>query len=272
MKKQAQQRWTVRVAAAVATLACGLALGVCTLAPAPMAGASEVAASSEQAVGDVVAYVNGEAMPVSTLTDYIDGVRATIGSQTNAAWEAYLADQGYTVDEYWTALITHYIREMVLTQRADELGLEVSTDEVEERIAQMKADLGIDTEGAAFLWDAYLTTYGFTEESLRANQAYYLLRAKLYATEVEQPTVDDAMIQRYADAYGYLYGVPQTADGTADLTAVDDATMERLTDGTRAFAWDYACDLYTSQLVADADIEILIPHQYDVPGQDHDAA
>ncbi len=220
----------------------------------------------------VVAYINGEPLPTSLLTDYIDAVRATVGSQTNAAWEAYLADQGYTVDEYRAMLIAHYAREMVLTQRADELGLEVDVEEVEAHIAQMKADLGVDTDETAFLWDAYLGTYGFTEESLRANQAYYLLRAKLYEQEVERPEVDDALVQRYANAYGYLYGVPQAEDGTADLSQVDDATLARVEAGAEAFAWDCACDLYASGLLAQADIQILIAHQYDVPGQDHDAS
>lgn len=238
-------------------------------AAAPAPAASGV---SDADLFSVVAYINGEPLPTSLLTDYIDAVRATIGSQTNAAWEAYLADQGYTVDEYWAMLIAHYAREMVLTQRADELGLEVGVEEVEERIAQMKADLGVDTDETAFLWDAYLDTYGFTEESLRANQAYYLLRAKLYEQEVELPEVDDALVQCYADAYGYLYGVPQTEDGTADLSQVDDATLARIEAGAEAFAWDCACDLYASGLLAQADVQILIAHQYDVPGQDHDAS
>lgn len=231
---------------------------------------AEAAASALDDVS-VVAYVNGEALPTSTLTDYIDTVRATVGSQTNAAWEAYLADRGYTVDEYWAMLIAHYAREMVLTQRADELSIEVGSDEVDERIDQIKAGLGVDSDDTAFLWDAYLDTCGFTEESLRASQAYYLMRAKLYEQEVERPKVDEAFVQRYADAYGYLYGVPQGSDGTAELDQVDAGVLSRVRAGAEAFAWDCACDIYASGLLAKADVQIVIAHQYDVPGQDHDA-
>lgn len=275
MNRTVHQIWLGRLSAVVAALLCALALAAGTAVVEPACAAETTAPTAmaqANGAGDVVAYINGEPLDTSILTDYIDGIRATIGSQTNAAWEAYLADQGYTVDSYWAMLIAHYAREMVLTQRAEELGLSVSTDEVEEHIAQMKANLGVDSDATAFLWDAYLSTYGFTEESLRAQQAYYLLRAKLYEEEVEQPEVTDAVVQAYANAYGYLYGVPQASDGTADLDAVEPVVREHVEAGARDFAWDSACDLYASSLLANADIEILIPSQYDVPGQDHDAS
>lgn len=235
------------------------------------ADARDADGSGEGPDTSVTAYVNGEALSTSLLTDYIDGVRATIGSQTNAAWEAYLADQGCTPDEYWAGLIAHYAREMVLTQRADELGLKVGEGEVDERIAQIKESLGVDGDDGAFLWQAYLDTYGLTEESLRANQAYYLMREKLYEAEVEAPEVDEGVLQSYADAYGYLYGAAASEDGTVDLAQVDDDTLERLRAGARAFAWDCACDAYASDLLAQADLEVVVAHQYDVPGQDRDA-
>lgn len=277
--------------AAVAGLAAALAAPTCTFAAAAAASQDDAetqdAASSPYATtvaaadcplfgtvaDDAVAVtVNGEELPVATLTAYIAAVRDRVGSQTDAAWEAYLADQGYTVEGYWDALIEHYGREMVLTQRAAELGIEVGTDEVDARIQEIKEALGVADEDSAFLWDAYLELYGFTEDTLRANQAYYLQRDKLYEAEVARPEVTDELVQRYADAYASQYGLEPDDDGAVDLAAADADLLAQIQADAAELAWDWACSTYVDGLWAAADVQVLVDHQYDVEGQSHGAA
>ncbi len=190
-------------------------------------GGQAAMAPEVPADGSAAATVNGEALPTAVLTRYIDGVRAGIGSQTDLAWEAYLRDHDHTPDSYWAALIAHYGREMAVTQRCDALGIEAAPERVEERVAQTKRAIGADTEQGAFLWDAYLKRYGYTERTVRRDIAYHLRRQALYEREVPRE------------------------------------------EGMDGAAWKQACDRYVQGLFERADVQVLVAHQYDVPGQRH---
>lgn len=316
----------------------------------------------------VVARVNGEELRASTLTSFIDATRANLSSTSDEDWEAYLEQNGYTVDEYWNYLINYYAYEMVMSQKCDEEGIEVSDEEVDARIAQMKESVGAVDENSAFLWDLYVEGYG-SEEALRGATKYYMRLAKLYEQEVPREDPTDEEVQAYAGAYGTSYASTRTsaiafeqeeyneslhvcdallADPEADFSAYSDeyndsetlranggdmgwtllanlpstylAALEGLSvgevysnvvwdegtgmyyvikvtdeydalpndDGTfdivsmpeelaaqlRADAksekWSNACTAYADELFAQADIEVLIEHQYDVAGQKHD--
>lgn len=221
---------------------------------------------------DVVATVNGEELPTSTLTAYIEGVRANVGSDTDAAWEAYLADIGYdTPDDYWNYLIRHYGREMVIDQKCDELDITVSDEEIDQRIDTLKELMGANAENGAFLWEAYLERQGLTEEGMRSQVAYYLRRNKMYEQEVPRPAASPEVVQRYADAYASTYGIDESlvVDGVVDLGALDADTRALIEQDAADFAWDFACDEYADALYEAADVRILIEHQYDVEGQSH---
>lgn len=255
------------------------------------------------------ATVNGEELPVSVLVAFADATRAGIGSQTDAAWEAFLADQGFTVDEYWQYLLAHYATEMVLGQRCDELGIEVSDEEVDERIAQIRALLGIadatdaaagddagdatgdaagdDVEDAAdaaagtvsdadAIWGAYVQLYG-SEEKLRADIAYNLRLIKLYELEVPRTAVSEEVVKAYADLYAATYeayGLALAYDdaGAVDLDALDADARAQIEQDAADFAWSVACDAYVADLLGQADVQILVEHQYDVEGQSHGIA
>lgn len=243
------------------------------------------------------ATVNGEELPVSVLVAFADATRAGIGSQTDAAWEAFLADQGFTVDEYWQYLLAHYATEMVLGQRCDELGIEVSDEEVDERIAQIRALLGIAdaTDAAAgddagdaadaaagpasdadAIWDAYVQLYG-SEEKLRADIAYNLRLIKLYELEVPRTAVSAEVVKAYADLYAATYeayGLALAYDdaGAVDLDALDADARAQIEQDAADFAWSVACDAYVADLLGQADVQILVEHQYDVEGQSHGIA
>lgn len=184
---------------------------------------------------NIVALVNGEPMPVELLTHYIDGIRSHIGSQTDAAWEAYLKDQGHTPDTYWAFLIDHYGREMVVTQQCQKLGITVSASDIDDRIAQLKKSVGAIDDKTAFLWDAYLARRG-GERALRADLAYYLAREKLFKQQ----------LGTFAQSLG-MESVPE--QGSAQ--------------------WRELCGRYAAALYNASTVKVLIKHQYDVPGQRH---
>lgn len=221
---------------------------------------------------DVVATFNGQALATSTLTTYIDGVRANVGSQTDAAWEAYLADIGYdSPDDYWNYLIRYYGREIVLGQKCDELNITVTDEEIDQRIDTLKELMGANADGGAFLWEAYLERQGLTEDEMRAQVTYYLRCNKLYEQEVSREAASDEVVQRYANAYASTYGLDESVitDGVVDLSALDAETLELITQDATSFAWEFACDEYADALYEAADVRILIEHQYDVEGQSH---
>lgn len=222
---------------------------------------------------DVAATINGEELPLSVLTSYVDSVRAAIGSQTNAAWEAYLTDQGYDdPNAYWQALIDHYGREMVVLQRCDELGISASDEEIDEYEGRLKAMLGADTEESSFIWEAYLERGGYTEQGIRAAFAYQLRLQKLYEMEVPREPASEEVVQRYAEAYASSYGLTQDDSGAVDLSSVSEDARAQIEQDATGFAWDYACERYVDELYAGADVAIYVAHQYDVPGQSHGTA
>ncbi len=222
---------------------------------------------------DVAATVNGEELPLSVLTSYVDSVRATIGSQTDAAWEAYLTDQGYgDPDAYWQALIDHYGREMVVLQRCDELGISASDEEIDEYEGRFKAMLGADTEESSFIWEAYLERGGYTEQGIRAAFAYQLRLQKLYETEVPREPASEEVVQRYAEAYASSYGLTPDESGAVDLPSTSEDVRAQIEQDATDFAWDYACERYVDELYAGADVVVYVAHQYDVPGQSHGTA
>lgn len=248
-------------------LRAALAALTLTLALTGAAGATEVQAlaargltpnSHEGTVPEtaVAATVNGEELPVSVLTGYIEGQRAVVGSQTDAAWEAFLADAGYTVDEYWAYLIEHYATQMLVAQRCEELGVVVSDLDVDARVAQMRAALGAEGEQGERLWQDYLALFGLTEDELRSQTAFYLRREKLFELEVPRPADG-------ADA--------EAAGADAEAHDATDAEAGQVAQDADA-AWEQACRVYLADLLEQADVVVLVEHQYDVEGQSHGVA
>lgn len=219
--------------------------------PGPAAGADGQAAGAAEEPA-AVALVNGEPMPTALLTRYIDGVRSRIGSQTDAAWEAYLADQGCTPDTYWARLIEHYGREMAVTQRCRALGIAPGPAEVDARLADVRRTVEQAGGAAAdVLWDSYVARHGGLR-GLRAELAYALAREELFARE----------LGAFAAGEGAGRGRPGGGAG-----ADGSGSGELPAQGTPA--WRELCGRYVAALYAASEVRVLVPHQYDVPGQRH---
>lgn len=329
------------------------------LALLPCAGCS----GNAHADDPVVATVNGQNLYASTLTDYIDSVRSSVGSSTDAAWEAYLADQGHDVDSYWNYLIEFFAKEMLVHERCEELGIRASDDEVDEQIEYMKNMLGATGESSSSAWESYLQTYGYaSEDELRSTVRYSLAEGKLYEQEVPVPEPSEEEVQSFANssysAYSstrsaaigtedyalardlleeliahpgrfeqrarecseldnaeqggdmgytilnsfnsdYLSVLEQTEpgqvypetllqgeyycivkvtgeytaelgdDGNLDLDAMPAEIRAQLESNAADYLWSRDCGVYLQQLYDSARIEILVEHQYDIPGQSH---
>ncbi|MBM6998778.1 hypothetical protein I3I95_01290 [bacterium] len=245
-----------------------------------MSAAAPQAAPQAAPPAGAAALVNGEPLPLATLVARVEAQRARVGSPTDAAWEAFLADQGTTPDGYWRALIDHYGREMAVSQRCAALGIRADPDEVARRMRDLRGRVGAQDERTAFLWDAYLRRRGVTEQSLRAEQAWRAMRDELLAREVPRRRAPDEMVARYL---GERLARPTAADvpplgadgpaegATVDLRGVDPDLLDAARRACDELVRAQDCDLYVRRLYARAHVRVLVPHFYDVPGQRHGA-
>jgi hypothetical protein len=243
---------------------------------APAAGSATGAGAAE--VAGAAALVNGEPLPLAPLVARVEAQRSRVGSPTDAAWEAFLADQGTTPDGYWRSLIDHYGREMVVSQRCAQLGIRADPAEVERRVGAMRARVGATDGRSAFLWDAYLRRRGITERELRAEQSWYAMRDELFAREVPPRRAPDEVVARYAaqlpagdgsERGAAGAGGPAPEGATVDLSTLDPGRLASARRACDELVRAQDCDMYERLLYARAHVRVLVAHLYDVPGQRH---
>jgi foldase protein PrsA len=193
--------WTK--AAVVAALAL-TAVSLVGCAPARDAAApsdeSELQAMVEQTMlangvdrTTVAAVVNGTIVTQSQADEALAGYRASHDLVDDEDWSAYLASCGLTAWDVRLELICSLVDDVLVGQRAAELGLQVDDAEVDGCVASVE---DLYPSRAAFL--RALGANGYTEDSYR--QAVYnrLVRAALRAAEVPDPVPTDEQIAQYA--------------------------------------------------------------------------
>ena len=97
-------------------------------------------------------------------------------------------------------VIDYFVDEELVKQAAEENGVTVSDDEVQEQIDQMKANYGSDEA-----WESALSSAGTTEEKYRETLRNAMLESKLQetvATDVAEPSDEEVLeyVQSYAPA------------------------------------------------------------------------
>ena len=142
----------------------------------------------------VAATVNGEEIPEEQVTSYIDSFIERQG-YTTEQWAQYLAANDTTAAEFREDVVDYYVEYLLYEQKAAELGLSVSDEDVANDIADMKEQMGLDDDS----WNSYLSGQGYTEESYESTVAYSLLVSKVQAQELTAPEPTDDQIHDYAD-------------------------------------------------------------------------
>ena len=148
----------------------------------------------------VAATVNGEAIPESVVTDYIESYIDSLGYDSDQ-WAQYLGIEGKTPEEFRKGVIDYYANYLLYEQKGRELGIEITDEQVDKAVQDAKDKLGRSDEE----WVQYLSRQGYTEETYRATVAYSLLVTAIQAQEIAEPKITDEQRNEFADAHVLTY-------------------------------------------------------------------
>lgn len=155
------------------------------------------------AVDRVAATVDGEEIPESIITDYIESYIAFRGYTTDQ-WIQALELQDMTEEEFREDVIDFYVRYLLFEHAAEAEGITVTAEELDEEISSIREENSLEDDDA---WQNYLSSLGYTEESYRSTIEYSILVNKLYEANVEEPEVSDDQILVYLQSFdSYYYG------------------------------------------------------------------
>ncbi len=133
----------------------------------------------------VAATVNGQKIYEKDVTNYVDSFRQYAGYEDDEDWANYLADAEMTPEDMRNAGIQTLAQRIVFEQKAEELGVSVTDEDMEEAMATAKANTGYG-ELTDEQWQAYLNLTGFTEEQYTDQVYLTTLEDKICAVEVPQ--------------------------------------------------------------------------------------
>lgn len=121
----------------------------------------------------VAATVNGSAIGERSVTATIEYYRSSNGLEEDFYWAEWLSVEGQTPESYRELVIEEYIEIELLNQAADELGVEVTDEEIDEYKLQQFGEM-TDEE-----WQAHLDRFDMTDERYRDSVKNTLLRSKV---------------------------------------------------------------------------------------------
>lgn len=202
----------------------------------------DAADDGQEAAAEVAATVNGTEVPEEKVTAYVADFRESQGFDDDAAWAAWMSDFGYTPETVREDVINYYVKEILLNQAAEEYGVEVTQDEIDERVQEVRSQFESDSD-----WEAALKDAGFTEEEYADTVIKpSAIQEKLTETlgdelEAGEASDDDvvAMAQSYESLFDgarrsshILFTVDQDAD--EDAAAAVEAQAQEVLDQINA--------------------------------------
>ena len=214
-------------AVCVAGLAATCVLGLAACA------ASEDKPAAEGYTGGVAATVNGTEIPEDTITAQIQMIRAQMSVDTEDAWGAWLAENGYTPETVREQIISGYADQELVRQGAAQKGVTVEDDDIEAVLNATKAQY--DSEEA---WEQALKQSGTTEDDYRHNLEQQILVRNLYATFAtnEEPSEEDVLT--YAKMYVSSFDNAKRSSHIL-FSAEDEATAQSVLDQINAGTLDF---------------------------------
>lgn len=152
------------------------------------------------AAGAVAATVNGENIEEASITSYIENFRNVNSLNEDEAWAQWLVDNGRTAEELRQDAIDYYVRIAVIAQDAKSKGIEVTKDDIETQIDEIKSYYGYDD--AQF--KEQIEAIGYTEDSYREYIKQQLTQERLMAATEEETTASDEEILSMANNYSSI--------------------------------------------------------------------
>lgn len=190
-------------------------------------------------LGGTAATVNGTAISEQEVADYVQSLRVAQGLEDAAAWKTYLDDSGQASSEIRDEVIDLLISREILRQGADELGVRVTNDEVDEAVAVKRRTYESNAQ-----WEQALAAAGLDEQTYRGEVQLDLLSAKVTQALSEDPERIREAIQATDDsAYDVVGDGVSASEGTGGASSGKGAADGSGSSGEDAAGDDAAQDV-----------------------------
>ncbi len=203
-------------------IACVLSLTlVCGVSVTFIGCSNKVAAN----VNPLAATVNGVSVPESEVDTYITAFRqGNLDTQSDVGWQDWLDSAGYTQEGFRLQVIDSLIDDTLIRESADDNGITVDEDQVDDQIARAKSNYGSETA-----WRSALEANGYTEDDYRDSAEISYLTDQLKEQVVKEPTPTAAEFRDYANSDASRYDGRRSSQilfSTADLATAQDVLAQ----------------------------------------------
>lgn len=145
----------------------------------------------------IAATVQGQNITEESVTEYIQNFRNGIQCEDDSAWKSYLEERNMTPEEFRSMTIQELASPIIVQNKADELGVTVSDDEVSEKVNSVRSMLLADDDDDT--WNSTLEHYGTTQEGMEDTYRKAILRSKVLEEVVGDVTPTDKDIKNYTE-------------------------------------------------------------------------
>lgn len=159
-------------------------------------GASATDGSGQEgaALSGAAATVLGTTISEQEVADYIQNLRQARQLADDGQWAKYLQDKNTSAEEMRTTAIRELAAAVFFRGKAEELGLSVDEEAVDEQVASMRDSLMAADDDVL---DDALESYQTDVETLREKLATKNLQEQVYKAEVDEPVPTQTDIERY---------------------------------------------------------------------------
>lgn len=174
--------------------------------------------------GKVAATVNGTDIYENDVTTYVDQLRTYYSVTDDADWATFLSQYGYEPSDIRDLAIDALAQEQLVADKADELGITVSDDDVNSQITTLRETYGYTDDDT---WTSALESAGYdSEDDYKAAMKSSLLQEAVLEQEVPTTTPTDDAIVSAASSYA--------GSRASGIMVADEATANSLADQINA--------------------------------------
>lgn len=203
-----------------------------------LAGLTACSSGGGAATGSdaVAATVNGTEIKEDTITDYIQNFREAQQVSDDEAWGTWLSQYNMTPSDVRSDVIDYFVGTELVKQAAEEKGVTVADEDVQEQVDQMKANYSDDEA-----WQAALEEAGRTEDEYRENVRTSMLESALQEKIIEENNTgvtDEALLEQASQYAPYFDGAKKSSHilFNADDQETAQQVLDQISNGEIDFA------------------------------------
>ena len=175
------------------------------------------------------ATVNGVEIKEQTITDFVQNTRKAMDVSSDEDWASYLGQNSYTPSIIRDQAVDYYVRGEAMKLAADELGVTLDENLVNENFNSTKAGFASDQE-----WQDALEGAGLTEAAYRLSLEEQILRTQVSDkyNESNAPAIDDAALFEAISVYD---GAKRSSHILIKTESVANEVLDKINSGELSF-------------------------------------